>query len=93
VLGGSGDPGMRVSHALDINVLVDDEGLRASFTHLPEVVPTADAQRIADSWVAALHGLVEHGKHPDAAAPSTEDLGLVTVSAGQLDRLRQRFER
>ncbi|HWN35499.1 MAG TPA: AMP-binding protein, partial [Pseudonocardia sp.] len=93
VLGGSGDPGMRVGHALDINVLVDDEGLRASFTYLPEVIPAADTRRIADSWVAALHGLVEHGNHPDAAAPSTEDLGLVTVNAGQLDRLRQRFER
>ena len=93
VLGGSGDPGMRVGHALDINVLVDDEGLRASFTYLPEVVPPADTRRIADSWVAALHGLVEYGEHPDAAAPAAEDLGLVSVNAGQLDRLRQRFER
>jgi pristinamycin I synthase-2 len=84
---------MRVGHALDINVLVDDEGLRASFTYLPEVVPPADTRRIADSWVAALHGLVEYGEHPDAAAPATEDLGLVSVNASQLDRLRARFER
>jgi non-ribosomal peptide synthase protein (TIGR01720 family) len=91
-LGGGGDPDMPVAHAVDINVLVDGEGLRASWTYLPEVISEADTRRLAEDWVAALHGLVRHGEDPDAAAPSAEDLSLVRVSASQLDRLRQRFE-
>ncbi|WP_028936965.1 non-ribosomal peptide synthetase [Pseudonocardia spinosispora] len=88
-LGGGGDPRMRVSHPLDINVLVDSSGMRASFTYLPEVVP--DVQATADSWVAALHALVSHAARPESAEVSAEDLNLVNVNASQLDRLRKRF--
>ncbi|HWN33714.1 MAG TPA: AMP-binding protein, partial [Pseudonocardia sp.] len=91
-LGGGGDPDMAVAHAVDINVLVDGEGIRSSWTYLPEVVPEATVRRLAEDWVAALRGLVRYGEDPDAAAPAAEDLSLVRVSASQLDRLRQRFE-
>jgi pristinamycin I synthase-2 len=91
-LAGGGDPGMPVDHALDVNVLVDQDGLRASWTHLPELISPADTRRAAGTWLAALHGFEAHAARPDAAAPTAEDFGMVRVSAGQLDRLRARLE-
>ena len=91
-LAGGGDPGMPVDHALDVNILIDDEGMRASWTYLPELISTEATRRIADTWLAALHGIVSHAQRPEAAAPTAEDFSLVRVSAGQLDRLRARFE-
>jgi amino acid adenylation domain-containing protein/non-ribosomal peptide synthase protein (TIGR01720 family) len=91
-LAGGGDPGMPVDHALDVNVLVDEDGLRASWTHLPELIGAADTRRAASTWLAALRGFEAHARRPDAAAPAAEDFGMVRVSAGQLDRLRARLE-
>jgi non-ribosomal peptide synthase protein (TIGR01720 family) len=90
-LSGGGDPELPVAHALDVNVLIDDEGLRASWTHLPELISAEQTRRIADTWLAALHGLARYGEQPEAAAPGVEDFDLVKVSTTQLDRLRQRF--
>ena len=90
-LSGGGDPELPVAHALDVNVLIDDEGLRASWTHLPELISARQTARIAETWLAALHGLARYGERPGAAAPDVEDFDLVRVSTTQLDRLRQRF--
>jgi non-ribosomal peptide synthase protein (TIGR01720 family) len=91
-LGSGGDPDMPVAHAVDVNVLVDADGLRSSWTYLPEVISEAAVQRLADDWVAALHALVRYSEAPDASAPTAEDLNLVRLSTSQLDRLRKRLE-
>ncbi len=74
--------GTRVmSHALELNVVARDDELRADWTWPEGVFTTDEVRALAESWVSALSRLAD-------TAPGARPDHLVTLGAGELDRLR-----
>ncbi|MFI6773701.1 amino acid adenylation domain-containing protein [Nocardia sp. NPDC050412] len=83
------DPDMPANGVIDINAIVTDGAdgpqLGASFAFPRGLLPREKAQEFADLWVAALHALAEHARHPDAGGLTPSDLPLVTVGQSDIE--------
>ncbi|MFD1815429.1 amino acid adenylation domain-containing protein [Rhodococcus gannanensis] len=83
-LGGSVDPDMPVSHALEIGVVAEDSAervvLQANFGYVPDLIPSDTAETLAHHWVDALGVLVAHGREI-----GTESVGLTPAELTALD--------
>ncbi|MFI9508192.1 amino acid adenylation domain-containing protein [Nocardia sp. NPDC052566] len=92
--GSVADPSMAVSHAVEINVAVDEtaEGpvLRAEWAWAPGVVDGAEITRLAGDWRAALTAFAVH--HTDPGGGHTpSDFPLAELSTTELARLEGEF--
>ncbi|WP_433202477.1 amino acid adenylation domain-containing protein [Nocardia sp. CA-107356] len=83
------DPDMPANGVIDINAIVTDGAdgpqLGASFAFPRGLLSRERVQEFADLWVAALHALAEHVRHPDAGGRTPSDLPLVAVGQSDIE--------
>ncbi|MGN9762104.1 amino acid adenylation domain-containing protein [Streptomyces sp. SD31] len=86
-----GTPGPALSHVLEITTLVEDHGtgprLRATLSWPGGLLAEAEVAALARTWLEALRGLARHAERPGAGGRSPSDLGLVSLSQEQIERL------
>ncbi|MCZ4517305.1 amino acid adenylation domain-containing protein [Rhodococcus ruber] len=82
---GSGDR-LPVTVALDINAVVTNGRLRATFAFPRGVLDRAEVESVADRWTSALARLAEHATEPEAGGLTPSDVPLVHVDQHQIDR-------
>jgi non-ribosomal peptide synthase protein (TIGR01720 family) len=94
-LGGGGDAGMPLAHAVEVNALTLDEAegprLRANWTWAPALLDEAAVSDLARSWFAALEAMVRHVAQPGAGGRTPSDVPLVTLTQGELERLERAY--
>jgi amino acid adenylation domain-containing protein/non-ribosomal peptide synthase protein (TIGR01720 family) len=90
-LGGGSDPGMPLTHEVELNALTEDgpEGLRlvATWSWARNVLTTAEVADLADTWFRALAVLADHARVPEAGGRTPSDLTLVSLSQAEIDLL------
>ncbi|MFJ4246477.1 amino acid adenylation domain-containing protein [Streptomyces iakyrus] len=88
-----GMPGPAPAHVLEITTLVEDHGtgpcLRATLTWPGGLLTEPEVAALARLWLEALRGLTHHAQQPGAGGRSPSDLGLVSLSQEQIERLEQ----
>ncbi|WP_328345345.1 amino acid adenylation domain-containing protein [Streptomyces violaceus] len=86
-----GIPGLALSHVLEITTLVEDHGtgprLRATLSWPVGLLAEPEVAGLARLWMEALRGLARHAERPGAGGRSPSDLGLVSLSQEQIERL------
>ncbi|MFF8399996.1 amino acid adenylation domain-containing protein [Streptomyces sp. NPDC016172] len=86
-----GAPGLALSHVMEITTLVEDHGtgpsLRATLSWPGGLLAEAEVDGLARMWLEALRGLARHAERPGAGGRSPSDLGLVSLSQEQIERL------
>ncbi|KQU49397.1 non-ribosomal peptide synthetase [Rhodococcus sp. Leaf278] len=82
---GSGDR-LPATVALDINAVVVDGHLQATFAFPRGVLDHPEVERLADRWTSALALLAAHASAPDAGGLTPSDVPLVNVDQNQIDR-------
>ncbi|HEX3220805.1 MAG TPA: condensation domain-containing protein, partial [Candidatus Limnocylindria bacterium] len=94
-LGGGGDAGMALAHAIEVNALTLDEAegaqLVAHWSWAPALVTEQQVRDLAQGWFAALEALVRHAERPGAGGRSPSDLPLVSLSQGEIERLERQY--
>src|SRR5262249_3689215 len=94
-LGGGGDAGMPLPHALEVNALTLDgaEGarLRASWSWAPALLEEAAVRERARGWFAVLGALVGHVAQPGAGGRTPSDLPLVSLPQAEIEWLESRY--
>ncbi|MEU8894195.1 amino acid adenylation domain-containing protein, partial [Streptomyces sp. NPDC048442] len=95
-LGDGRDPGMRLTHALDLNAVTQDhaEGPRlVADWSWPTALFTEDEVRtLAEGWFRALRSLAAQAADPDAGGLTPSDLRpMVSVTQKQLDRFETEY--
>src|SRR5262249_13426371 len=88
---GSGDGGLALARALEINALTldgaDGPTLTANWSWAPALVSEAEVRDLAECWFAALSALVRHADAPGAGGRTPSDLPLVTLTQAEIERL------
>ncbi|MGV8873409.1 MAG: amino acid adenylation domain-containing protein, partial [Rhodococcus sp. (in: high G+C Gram-positive bacteria)] len=87
---GSGDR-LPVTVALDINAVVTNGQLRATFAFPRGVLDRENVSELADRWTAALGRLAEHAGATDAGGLTPSDVSLVDVDQDQIGRWENAF--
>ncbi|GGQ35593.1 hypothetical protein GCM10010266_68720 [Streptomyces griseomycini] len=86
-----GTPGPALSHVLEITTLVEVHGrgprLRATLSWPGGLLAEAEVAGLARTWLEVLRGLARHAERPGAGGRSPSDLGLVSLSQEQIERL------
>ncbi|MFC9503539.1 amino acid adenylation domain-containing protein [Streptomyces sp. NPDC057002] len=86
-----GTPGPALSHVLEITTLVEEHGtqprLRATLSWPGGLLAESEVTALARLWLEALRGLARHAERPGAGGRSPSDLGLVSLSQEQIERL------
>ncbi|MEV4383900.1 condensation domain-containing protein, partial [Streptosporangium sp. NPDC049644] len=89
---GGYDPGMPVTHVLEVNVTTHDRPdgphLEAVWSWPEGVLDEAEVAELAETWFEALAGLAEHG----AGGHTPSDL-LVDLDQGEIDRIQAAWEK
>ncbi|MEV5934742.1 non-ribosomal peptide synthase/polyketide synthase [Streptomyces sp. NPDC052079] len=89
------DPGTPLTHVLELNALTQDgtDGpeLVATWTWARRLLSETEVRQVAEGWLAALRGLAEHARHPDAGGLTPSDVSLVTVSQDEIDAFEDDF--
>ncbi|MEV7548727.1 amino acid adenylation domain-containing protein [Amycolatopsis sp. NPDC089917] len=83
-MGGHADPSTAVAAAVEINVSVDGETVRASWAYVPDIVGEAEVRALAIRWQEAVAELVEEVRTP-FHTPS--DFPLAVLSQAEVDGL------
>jgi non-ribosomal peptide synthase protein (TIGR01720 family) len=95
VLGGGGDAGMALGHALEVNALTLDgsQGTRltAHWSWAAALLREEEVADLARGWFAALAALVRHGSAPGAGGRSPSDLPLVALTQSEIERLERAY--
>ncbi|GAA2661125.1 hypothetical protein GCM10010412_033970 [Nonomuraea recticatena] len=90
------DPGMPLSHPLEINALVRDgaEGpeLSATWSWPAGVLADADVADLAQGWLEALGALAVHAGEPGAGGHTPSDFPMVALSQEEIDALGPELE-
>ncbi|MBM7055887.1 non-ribosomal peptide synthase/polyketide synthase [Streptomyces sp. RHZ10] len=99
-LGDGRDPGMRLTHVLDLNAVTQDHAdgprLVADWSWPAELFSDDEVRALAEAWFAALRALVDHVvvSGPGVGGLTPSDLRpLVSVSQGQIDGLEEEYGR
>jgi non-ribosomal peptide synthase protein (TIGR01720 family) len=94
-LSGGRDPGTRLAHCLEINVVALDyaEGpqLRARWSWAPTVLAEEDIKKLAEGWSHLLKMLVTYVTQPNVGGRTPSDIPLVSLTQGEIDGLEQRI--
>src|SRR5919109_788704 len=94
-IGGGGDAGMALAHAIEVNALTLDEAqgaqLVAHWSWAPALVTEPEVRDLAQGWFAALEALVRHAEQPGAGGRSPSDLPLVSLSQAEIERLERDY--
>ncbi|WP_406383457.1 amino acid adenylation domain-containing protein [Streptomyces sp. NBC_01618] len=90
-LGGGSDPGMPLTHEVELNALTEDgpEGPRlvATWSWAKDLLTAAEVADLADTWFRALAVLADHACVPEAGGRTPSDLTLVSLSQAEIDLL------
>ncbi|GLW90661.1 amino acid adenylation domain-containing protein [Actinokineospora globicatena] len=84
---------MAIPAGLVVNAVVEGSALTAHWMYAERVFTAAQVADLAGRWVTALTALVTHAKGPGAGGRTPSDVGLVSLSQGQLDALESRWKR
>ncbi|MGP4004549.1 amino acid adenylation domain-containing protein [Streptomyces sp. 8N706] len=74
-------------HLIDIVAAVGDGELRIDWIHAPGVHRTDTVQRLADAFLAALRGVVEHCLRPENGGATPSDFPLAGLDQAAVDRI------
>jgi amino acid adenylation domain-containing protein/non-ribosomal peptide synthase protein (TIGR01720 family) len=77
----------RRRHVLEVNSLVINDRLEVRWTYSPHLHPEKTIQQLADEFLAALKGLIEHCQSPRAGGRTPSDFPLARLNQPTLDRL------
>ncbi|MEK8074076.1 non-ribosomal peptide synthetase [Rhodococcoides navarretei] len=86
----SGD-NLPVAVALDINAVVTNGQLRATFAYPRGAFDGDTVSGLADRWTTALHRLAEHAGTPDVGGLTPSDVPLVAVAQDRIDEWESTF--
>ncbi|MEV0259680.1 condensation domain-containing protein, partial [Streptomyces sp. NPDC050732] len=91
VLDGDTDPGMALTHGVEINAVVrdypDGPRLEVVWSWAPGIWSRSDVERLAEYWSQALHALVTHTTQPGAGGHTPSDFPLLKLTQHQVDHL------
>jgi amino acid adenylation domain-containing protein/non-ribosomal peptide synthase protein (TIGR01720 family) len=91
VLDGDTDPGMALTHGVEINAVVRDypDGPRLDvvWSWAPESWSPSDVERLAEYWSQALHALITHTTQPGAGGHTPSDFPLLKLTQHQVEHL------
>jgi non-ribosomal peptide synthase protein (TIGR01720 family) len=80
---------------LELNALTQDGAdgpeLVATWTWARRLLSETEVRQVAEGWFAALRGLAEHARHPDAGGLTPSDVSLVTISQDEIDAFEDDF--
>ena len=91
-LGGGSGQALPLARLLDINVVTRDGPqpvMSASWSWASRWLGAAEAQALAQGWVAALQALARHVRQPGAGGHTPSDFPLVALSPDQLHTLER----
>ncbi|TLQ42863.1 non-ribosomal peptide synthetase [Streptomyces marianii] len=74
-------------HLIDIVADVGDGELRIDWIHAPGVHRTDTVQQLADAFLAALRGVVEHCLRPESGGVTPSDFPLARLDQAAVDRI------
>ncbi|MER5747007.1 amino acid adenylation domain-containing protein [Streptomyces sp. NPDC002225] len=86
-LGADQAPAQPRPHLIDVVAAVGDGELRVDWIHAPAVHRTETVQRLADAFLAALRGLVEHCLRPENGGATPSDFPLAGLDQAAVDRI------
>ncbi|SOD62618.1 non-ribosomal peptide synthase domain TIGR01720/amino acid adenylation domain-containing protein [Streptomyces zhaozhouensis] len=90
-LGGGADPGMPMTHTLELNALTEEhaEGprLKATWSWPALLLDNTEVTDLADTWFRVLGVLADHAEGPDVGGHTPSDLSLVSLSQSEIDLL------
>ncbi|WP_039946124.1 non-ribosomal peptide synthetase, partial [Streptomyces sp. NRRL S-118] len=86
-LGADQAPEQPRPHTIDIVAAVGDGELRVDWIHAPAVHRTATVRRLADAFLAALRGVVEHCLDPRNGGATPSDFPLARLDQAAVDRI------
>ncbi|WP_307674373.1 non-ribosomal peptide synthase/polyketide synthase [Streptomyces sp. V4I2] len=89
------DPDAPLTHILELNALTQDgdEGpeLVATWTWAARLLSEDEVREVAEAWFAALRGLAEHARQPDAGGLTPSDVSLLSLSQDEIDAFEDDF--
>lgn len=89
------DPDAPLTHVLELNALTQDgdEGpeLVATWTWAARLLSEDEVREVAEAWFAALRGLAEHARQPDAGGLTPSDVSLLSLSQDEIDAFEDDF--
>ncbi|MBB5959617.1 amino acid adenylation domain-containing protein/non-ribosomal peptide synthase protein (TIGR01720 family) [Saccharothrix tamanrassetensis] len=91
VLDGDTDPGIALTHGVEINAVVrdypDGPRLDVEWSWIPGNWSRSAVERLAEYWSEALHALVTHTTQPDAGGHTPSDFPLLKLTQHQVEHL------
>ncbi|MFE3453510.1 amino acid adenylation domain-containing protein [Nonomuraea sp. NPDC059194] len=90
------DPGMPLTHHLEINAIVRDGAsgpeLSATWSWPEGVLVHADVAGLAEAWLEALRGIAVHVSGPGAGGHTPSDFPMVALDQEEIDALPRELE-
>ncbi|WP_431896076.1 amino acid adenylation domain-containing protein [Nonomuraea sp. bgisy101] len=90
------DPGMPLTHSLEINAIVRDGAwgpeLSATWSWPEGVLDPGDVAGLADAWLEALRGITAHVAEPSTGGHTPSDFPMVTLGQEEIDALPRDLE-
>ncbi|MFJ8329972.1 amino acid adenylation domain-containing protein [Streptomyces sp. NPDC094437] len=74
-------------HLIDVVTAIGDGELRVDWIHAPAIHRTETVQRLADAFLAALRGVVEHCLRPENGGATPSDFPLAGLDQAAVDRI------
>ncbi|MFK4071528.1 amino acid adenylation domain-containing protein [Streptomyces sp. NPDC029674] len=94
-IGGSVDPDMPATHALDAAAVVrdtaDGPALTITLSWASRLLEEADAEQLGEAWLAMLAGLAAHTDEPTAGGHTPSDFHLLNLAQHQIEELEAGF--
>ncbi|KPI05694.1 amino acid adenylation domain protein [Actinobacteria bacterium OK074] len=94
-IGGSVDPGMPATHAVDAGAVVRDTAdgpeLTITLSWTSRLLEEADATRLGETWLTMLDGLAAHTADPTAGGHTPSDFHLLNLAQHQIEELEAGF--
>ena len=95
LLGGGGDPGMALAHALELNALTldgsDGAALSATWSWAPALLTEEAVRDLAERWFGVLTALVGHAAQAGAGGRSPSDLRLVALTQAEIELVESQY--
>ncbi|MEO3977768.1 amino acid adenylation domain-containing protein [Streptomyces sp. CAU 1734] len=95
-IGGGADPGMPLTHAIEVNAATWDTPagprLTARWTWAPSLLTEERAQALADAWFTVLEALAAGAELPGAGGHTPSDMPLMELTQDDIDALEAEFD-